>query len=153
MLFVPPCGQSFEINEQLRLYYCPAKRKHREAQHLGIYARKAVRAIGEIAKVAICSVDIDNGVANVVDGDGPLTQEEQERVIEATREARRNRDWNIAIDHRFYLCDALEPTDFRKLSPQGIRNRRYFDLEEVLGGQVPADLAVLAEALRNQTWN
>ena len=153
MLFVPPCGRSFEVNERLRLYYCPARRKHRnDVRHLGIYAGKAVRSIGEVAKVVVCSIDPLAGTVRVVDGDGPLTPDEENRILQATIEAR-IRDWHIENGHRFYLCDRIEPTDFQKTSPQGLRNRRYFDLSDVLGGDVPDRLGVLAESLRDHTWN
>ena len=151
-LFVPPCGQSFEANERLRLYYCPATWNRRKAKYLGIYAQKTVRAIGQIAKIVACSVDLGAAIVTVADGQCAPNPEEQERILEATKEARA-RDWDLTAGHRFYLCDLFEETNFRKTSRGGIMGHRYFDLEEVLGGKVPQDVSVLAAALRQHTWN
>lgn len=150
-LFVPPCGQSFEANEKLRLYYCPATRSRRKARYLGIYTQKSVRAIGEIVKTVVCSVDVPKCAVTVVDAGPSLTREEQQRIIEATIDAR-SHNWDITAGHKFYLCDTVEPTDFRKASPGGIMGHRYFDLEDVLGSSLPHDVATLAALLRNHEW-
>ena len=55
-MFVPPCGQSHEINVAQKLYFCPASWSRRKARYLGIYYDKAVRHIGVIAKVVECEV-------------------------------------------------------------------------------------------------
>lgn len=150
-LFVPPCGQSFEANERFRLYYCPATWSRRNAKYLGIYAQKTVRAIGQIVKSVVCAVDLDAGTVTAADGQAPLTTEEQERILGATKEARA-RDWDLTSGHRFHLCDTLQSTDFRKTSPGGIRGHRYFDLDEILGGKLPQDLGALAAMLRQHQW-
>jgi hypothetical protein len=150
-LFVPPCGQSFEANERLRLYYCPATWSRRKARYLGIYAQKSVRAIGEIAKTVVCTVDVPNRTVTAVDGGAALTSDEQQRIIEATIDARTH-NWDITAGHKFYLCDTVEPTDFRKTSRGGIMGHRYFDLEDVLGSSLPHDLATLAALLRQHQW-
>lgn len=150
-LFVPPCGQSFEANERLRLYYCPATWSRRKAKYFGVYAQKTVRSIGQITKIVACEVDVASGAVAVADEDTVLTQEEKERILKATEEARM-RDWDVSSGHRFYLCDAFYKTDYRKTSQGGIRGHRYFDLEEVLGGKVPQDVNALAVMLGEREW-
>jgi hypothetical protein len=86
-LLVPPCGMSFEDCLEFRLYYCPAKWKHRKAKYLGIYSGKSVRAIGRIAKVVPCTVNLSAGTVTVVDGQHILTPDERERIIGATKAA------------------------------------------------------------------
>jgi hypothetical protein len=150
-LFVPPCALSFEANERFRLYYCPATWSRRKAKYLGIYAQKTVRAIGQIVKSVVCAIDLTAGTVTAADGQATLTSEQQARILEATKEARA-RDWDLTTGHRFYLCDTVEPTDFRKASRGGIMGHRYFDLDEILGDEPPRDLGALAAMLRQHQW-
>lgn len=150
-LFVPPCGLSFEANEQFRLYYCSASWSRRKAKYLGIYAQKTVRAIGQITKVVACSVDIQAETVTAADKRDILTQDEQSRILESTKEAR-IRDWDLTTGHKFYLCDTLHETDFHKTSRGGIMGHRYFDLQDILGNKIPPDLDALAASLRQHTW-
>ncbi|SRR5712692_1742445 len=150
-LFVPPCGQSFEANERFHLYYCPVNWSRRKAKYLGIYAQKTVRAIGRIAKTVACTVNIVTSTVSAAEGDATLARDEEERILEATKEAE-TRGWDITFGHKFYLCDALQETDFRKTSHGGIMGHRYFDLEEVLENRVPEDMSALAASLRQRTW-
>ena len=151
-LFVPPCGQSFAENEQFGLYYCPSTWSRRKAKYLGIYAKRTVRAIGEIAKVVACDVNVEAGTVTVPSGSHAPAAEEEQRILGAARGAR-VRGWDLAAGYSFYLCDALEATDFRKRSPGGIQGHRYFDLEkDVFGGQIPSGLADMALLLRHHTW-
>ena len=45
---VVTCGWTLKENIQFNLYYDPADRGYSEHSYLGVYANKAVRAIGEI---------------------------------------------------------------------------------------------------------
>ena len=62
ILFVPPCGQSFEENVRWGLYYCVATRSRRSGRWLGVYKDKSVRAVGRIELVLEVSSD-DKGFA------------------------------------------------------------------------------------------
>ena len=85
------------------------------------------------------------------EGEEELTPDERARVLGAARDAVTHK-WDITVGHKFYLFDQLEETDFRKTTPGGIWGHRYFDLEEVLGGKVPADLKSIAALLRQHPW-
>jgi hypothetical protein len=150
-LFVPPAGRSFRINEEFRLYWCPAAWNRRKAKYLGVYNERLVRAIGRIKKVVACDVDLAaRKVTVLADGETP-TPDEEERIIGAAQKAQQ-RGWDITTGHKFYLCDQMQETAFRKTSPGGIWGHRYFDLETVLGGQIPNGLGELAGRLRGCTW-
>jgi hypothetical protein len=95
-VFVPPCGQSFEENEEFRLYYCPATWTRRNAKYLGIYKDKRVRAIGQIVKVVACNVNLDANTATILpNGAETLTAEEEQRILGASRKAQK-RGWDIS---------------------------------------------------------
>jgi hypothetical protein len=153
-MFVPPCGQTFEDNIRLRLYHCPAAWSRRKTQYLGIYTGRSVRAIGRIAKVVACT--IDPSIRRVAPLTGQvahtLTEDEQQRILEATECAKRH-GWNITQDNKFYLLDSLELTDFQKQTPRGIQGHRYIDLDSVFGaGKTPSELPELAVALHTKRW-
>ncbi len=58
----------------------------------------------------------------------------------------------MSLERKFYLCDAMVETEFSKTSPGGIMGHRYFDLGEVLNGEIPTDIGKLATQLRQCTW-
>ncbi len=134
-----------------RLYYCPAARRHRDAEYLGVYANKTVRSIGYIAKIVACRIKVKTRTVSVVEGP-VITDDERDRILGATEEAKA-REWDLTEDHKFYLCDTMEETDFRKVSPTGIRRSRYFDLGQILHVTVlPDELSMLATMLRDHEW-
>ena len=150
MMFTPPCGPSHIENDRLRLYYCPAERPLRRAQYIGIYANKAVGAIGKIAKVLSC--DIDFGSSQVTAHEGTsLTREEELRILEAAKLAE-DHGWNVTTGHRFYLCDEWHPTSYRKVSAGGIMGSRMIDLRRAFPQGVPATISQIASGLTQITW-
>ena len=151
-MFVPPCGQSFADNEKYRLYYCPAHWHRKTARFLGVYADKSVRRLGRIRKIVICNIDPKQENLTLVGGSENANAEERQRIIGAARVAHK-RGWNITHDHKFYLCDEMVKTDFRKTSSGGIQGHRYIDIGEVLGlERLPGTVVELAVLLKDQTW-
>jgi len=150
-LFVPPCGQSYLDNIEYRLYYHPTTSNRRKAKYLGIYYDKSVRAIGQIGKVIVCNIDHDSRKVSIPEGNEKITEDEEERIFDASVNAQK-RGWDISVGHKFYLLCDMENTDFHKESPGGIMGHRYFYLEEVLGTKPPNNLAELAVLLREHTW-
>jgi hypothetical protein len=103
-------------------------------------------------KVVACNVNLGANTATVLsDGPETVTAEEEQRILGASRNAQ-NHGWDLSVGHKFYLCDALEETAFRKTTSGGIQGHRYFDLEKVLGGEIPDSVGELAEQLRQHTW-
>lgn len=150
-LFVPPCSVSFKENVEFALYYCPVTWTRRNAAYLGVYADKAVRKIGRISKVVACEVDPDSDTVRSSETTARLTRDEERRILGATRAALKH-SWDLRTGTKFFLCDELVDTDFRKESPGGIRGHLYFDLRDLLHGKVPEDINELAALLCQQTW-
>jgi hypothetical protein len=88
---------------------------------------------------------------NVLGGGEGVTPDEQKRIVEAAVDAKDHK-WDITSGHKFYLCDSMEETEFAKRSSHGIRGHRMFDLDNVLGGNVPKDLKEIADSLRKAYW-
>jgi hypothetical protein len=145
-LFVPPCGQSREINAAQRLYFCPASWSRRKARYLGVYYDKAVRHIGTIAKVIECEI---NG--NVV-SEKLLTKDEQKRIAAASGAAMDQQGWDITRGYQFFLCEDMCDTEFSKSTPGGIMGHRYFDLRDYFPGSIPTHLTDIAARLRAHQW-
>jgi hypothetical protein len=162
-IFVPPARLSLPANLQFRLYYCPVERSIRKARYLGVYANKSVQAIGQIAKIVACNVNLSDGRVTVAAEATSVTQEEERRIVEACREAL-TRDWDLSTGYKFYLCDVMEETDFRKTTAGGIMGQRYIDLGEdafPIGSgpsgprgiaNIPTDVRELAQLLRQYGW-
>lgn len=148
LIFTPPCGPSHLDNEELQLYYCPADRNQRTAKYLGIYADRAVRAIGKIKKVVPCRVDLKK---QTVLSELSLTEKESKRILEATRRAPEY-GWDISTGHKFFLCDEWQPTDYKKSSKYGIQGHRILDLRDAFGIQIPKELPAIAEGLKSREW-
>jgi hypothetical protein len=152
-LFVPPCGDSIEDNRNLKLYYTKAKSKRRWSQFLGIYNRRSVQYIGRIARHVEVDIDLKQRKARATDGTGSLSPDEERRLVLAAENARRLNGWNICKDHQFFLCNELEPTDFKKATPGGIMGHRYIELDQVLNSiSESTPLHAIATDLKRVTW-
>ena len=154
-LMVVPCSINFPELMKYGLYYCPTYYKHRQnSRYLGLYADKSIQGIGEIEKRVECTVDMEAGEV-IADG---LEEYEKSRILAAAQAAKNNRGCDISHDHRFYICDKIVRTDFKKTSAYGIQGHRYLDLRTYLGdGVLPevkdrADLEDIANRLRNTSW-
>ena len=148
-LMMVPCGRSFKVNMDNHLYYCPTSYTHsRNARYLGIYTEKSIHGIGEIKKCVECTVDLK---AKRVIADG-LTPVEEQRILKAVPAAR-DVGQTIENGHKFYICDKIVPTDFRKTSAYGIQGHRYLDLRTYLGdGDLPT-VEEIANQLKNKSWD
>ena len=131
-----------------RLYYNSARTFFQGSRYLGVYDRKAVRAVGHIAKRVVCDVD-ETGKVVVQRGDA-LSEDEEQRIL-ATVESSRRRGWDLTRNHQWFLCDDWAETNFRKTSKGGIRRQRYFDLRKIFGEPIP-DMKTVAARLRKEVW-
>ena len=133
-LLVNPCGDTLEQNKRFNLYHDQPGRSKRYCKYLGCYRNKAVRLIGQVSKIVVAHVE---GDALVVDENHPLpwigarpeplTEDETDRIFGIMADSPYPlRDQTV----RYYLVDRFAETDFRKVTPSGIRGHRLFCLDD-----------------------
>lgn len=145
-----PCGKTIEENSALGVYYQPASRPYRDHKYVGIYKHKRVQYVGEIE--ATIAADLTQNGLQRVDGGVPPTLEQCARIEDAVRSAQERHGFDIGTNHRFFLVGRFFPTDYRKASPGGMLNHRYFDLGEILGIDNLPDAEGIAERLAGKEW-
>lgn len=148
IMFVPPCGKSYEENIQYRLYYCPASRPMRSGAWLGIYANKAVKAVGKIE----LRVEVSR-VAGTLQIDPAVEPSDLLRIEQAERAATTRWPDLLKVPMTFYLCSDMELTEFKKDSPGGIAGHRYFDLSKLRDRNQPLTAKSIADELRTRHWS
>lgn len=150
-IFVPPCGQSFDINVKYRLYFCPSDWSRRNVRFIGIYRDKCVQYLGQIAKIAHCE-RMGQKLIKMGGDDLALSPSEELRISGAMNDASESTEWDISAGHKFFLCDEFVATDFRKAGRGGIMGHRYLNLQEYLPSPRRMTLADVAAGLNGKTW-
>jgi hypothetical protein len=95
------------------------------------------------------------GNAERTDGGGgtlTLSASEKSRISAAMDDANENCGWDISSGHKFFLCDQLEKTDFKKAGRGGIMGHRYLDLRSYLLAQKKMSVIDVATTLNGKTW-
>jgi len=144
-----PVGQTIEENIDLGIYYEPAGRYSSPSKYLGLYTQKAIRAIGEIAKVVVCNVE--DGVVHS-DSKGELLESESQRIVRMCDLAWEKHGWNIRKGHQFVLVDRFVDTNYEKVSSGGMAGKRYFDLGDVLDSDQLPEIDEMGLLLADETW-
>lgn len=147
-LRVMACGQSYELNIKHSFYFDLASRGYSDFKFMGIYKSKSVRNIGIVENVI--EADWDETIGLVIKKNQDVTKEQKERLEIAIKESI-NEGWKIAEGHRFFLLKNLTETNFIKKSSGGLLRVRYFNLEEIFGN-VPEDIKMIAEQLKDKEW-
>lgn len=152
-MFVPPCGRSYKENIEYKLYYCPASWNRRKAKYLGIYTNREVRAIGEIKKIVACNIKLDTLEVQTLEIEGdPLTSDECARILGAAKSALARNGLDLSNDNKFFLCEKMEATRFRKQTSGGIMGHHYLNLKAELQEPLPENLSELARLLSVKSW-
>lgn len=125
-------GETFEQNMDYNIYYNPRSRGYQNTRYLGLYKKKAVRAIGEL--IAIADVDISGDRIDYVEEiEGNLTQEMKDSIVKVVEEARKQYGYKISKNHRFFFVEEFYETEFKKKSKGGLMGQRYIDLKDPEG--------------------
>lgn len=149
MLRAMACGQSFKLNIKHKFYFDDASRGYRPFTYLGIYAQKAVHALGKVENMIIADYHPEEGLT-VIESETAVTKEQENRLTKAIQESIKA-GWQIQTGHRFFLLKDFQITDFEKTSPGGIFRVRYFNLKDMLK-PLPENVSDIATKLRDKTW-
>jgi len=147
-----PCTKSIKENSKYNLYYEPTDRSTRDHKYIGIYAKKAIRYIGKKKKKGVVQVDLEKEIVSLKDKEKALTEEEKKNILNAAKEAKENRGWNISGE-RFYLVEQFYETNYNKVSSGGMRGKQYFDLGDILKRErLPESTEKIADLLKEKSW-
>lgn len=116
-----------------------------------------MRHLGLIRKVVVCQkIDLERRSFKLDHGSAQPDEDEKERILGAAKDSFKDgdkKDWHITSNVKYYICDEMIETNFRKTSPFGTWGHCYFDLRQVLGcGALPHSLQEIGKQLRRQTW-
>lgn len=160
IMSVFPCRVSIGPNICYRLYCEPADRRSKAgSRFIGFYADKCVGHLacirtvvtGNVLTRAPASYDFEVCWTER----GMLSQDEKERIKEATGElARRFDESFLRVRQRFYLLDEIHKTNFIKSSKYGLWRGRDFDLSRCrkLAGKRNYSASEAASALTGEEW-
>ncbi len=144
-------GDTIAFNIKENLYYDNAFRHFRPHKYLGLYRKKAVRAIGKLCAM-ITTEDTPQGI-HYHSELGELTEERKAKILLAIEDGKQYGYELLSQKQRFFFVEQFYETDFRKTSPGPSMGTRIFDLTAVLGVEKLPDVQTIAGLLKEKTWN
>ncbi len=151
-LFVVTSGSSYDDNVAMNIYYCKAERCRKICRYLGLYKDKAVVKIGEIKKI-IEAVKVGEKLQyDLIYGENILKEDIKkiEKCIDKSYDL-----FNVDISnqkHKYFIVENFYDTYYRKISPGGLMEHKYFDLcKELKMNELPT-IKEIASNLRDIEW-
>lgn len=141
---------TIEFNIKEGIYYHGANRGFMPHDYIGLYDNKSIRAIGKVT--AIVTAVESNGVLEFNTEKGLLTDEIKEKIKFAIKDAEKYQYDLHNFEHRYFIVDKFYPTDYKKVSANGSRGSKIFDLTEIFGSDELPNVAEMAEKLKTLTW-
>lgn len=151
-LFVVTTGTSFDDVVNMNVYYCKANRCKKICDYLGLYNNKSIIKIGKIKKIIEAEVINENLITDLIFGE-QVTEEEIEIIKKCIERGVQLFNCNIGDQkHKYFFVDKFYDTDYKKTTPSGLMEHKYFDLYDRLGIQDMPNTEELANALRDIEW-
>lgn len=146
-------GKTYQQNISNNIYYAPSDRGYQNYKYLGLYKKKAVRAIGEV----ICSADVfydeKKDIIHIEEIQiGNLTEEQKETIKKVIIEAKGKFGYLISKGHRFFFVQKFFETEYIKPTKGGLMGQRYFDLSMIEGYSREMTAEEIANLLRGKSW-
>ena len=144
-------GASLPENLKYNIYYDPSDRKHRfEFKYIGLYANKAIVAVGELQNIISCDYISGKLVGTEGCDIQVLSQSEYDRIVQTIE----NTDYyNLRKGSKFFLVDYFHTTDYKKITMGPIRAKKYFWLHDLEGFKMGMSSNELATFLEGKGWN
>jgi len=146
-MLVFTAGTSLNENLKYELYYDPVARNHNtEFKKIGLYASKAIVAIGDVQSCVWANLEnncliINNGVV--------ISEALKERIKELIL---KTDYYDIRFDHKFYVVDKFYKTNYRKRSYGPLRGKAYFRIQDLPGCRVGMSAKDISIALNEKEW-
>ena len=148
---VVTCGWTLDENFQYNLYYSPAERGYSDHNYLGIYSDKAVQGIGKIENIITADL-LSSGKLQIIDSMSPITEQQEQNIIDVIAAAKRNNNWNIGTEHRFFCVEKFYPTLYRKGTKYPLQGTKLFNLKNRLNVKSLPDTEEIALRLNEIEW-
>jgi hypothetical protein len=150
-------GTSWRDNLVHGVYYEPVDRnpKWQRAAFLGLYHDRQVSHVGRIVTSVAA---VEDGMGQLIfdlPEKGTLNDRQRQAVREVVDAAQDYYEGFQTGQHRYYIVDKFEPTNFKKATPGGMMGHRYFDIEAITGSRLRTNASgqVVAEALNGHTYD
>jgi hypothetical protein len=148
-----PTGTTYEQNRLFNLYYDPSRNGYTPHQYIGLYTRKAVRAIGKINCVVDVEYDAQTGNLKTTHVEFSQITDSQLKTLEEAIIAARKYNYGLEKGHRFFFVDEFIDANYVKKSYGGMVGKQFFDAETLL--QNPSQqcsAAFIASELSRMVW-
>ena len=142
---------TIDYNITAGLYYDDVYRGFSGHDYLGLYNKKAVRAIGKITDIVTAAFENDNLVIKDTTK-GEITDEKKQRIKKTIEDAKREFKHDLSGDTRYFFVECFIETCFEKETKYAPRGTRIFDLCEVLGVDKLPETSQIAEKLYEKKW-
>jgi len=147
-MLVLTSGTSLKENLQYGIYYDPVDRSHNtEFKKIGLYANKAIVAIGDVE--ACVHADLINDrleIRNKV----TVSDDIKKRIEEIIRVTNY---YDIREGHKFYVVDKFFQTNYKKRSYGSLRGKAYFRINDLAPENPDITAKELAEKLNEKQWD
>ena len=142
------CGLTLELNLKYSLYYHPVDRNFQPITYIGLYSKKAIRAIGKITYTVDAKLRGDQLITFDIFGKRiDLPKDKHYDILNSIKLGIELYNHQLLSGYRFFLVDNFYEIDFNKVSPHGIVSKKYFNLSDFSKGQLPESTAEIASML------
>lgn len=151
MMRVVTCGWTLEENLTYDIYYAKSEKGFSDHSYIGVYADKAVQAVGKIENIIDADL-LDDGTLQIKQRSSKILPKHEQNIIQIIAEAQRNNGWDISKNHKFFCVDKFHETNFQKKTPYPLQGTKFFDLKELLELDKLPDTQQIADLLTTKEW-
>lgn len=151
-LFAVTTGISYDYILETKIYCCKANRCKKICEYLGLYADKSIVKIAKIRKIIEAEKINGKLETTLIFGD-KICDEDIKNIELYIKKGYELFGGDIGTEkHKYFIVDKFYNTDYKKISPNGIMEHKYFDLYKRLKIDKMPSIEELAEKLKDIEW-
>lgn len=151
-LFAVTTGISYNYILETKIYCCKTNRCKRICDYLGLYTDKAIVKIAKIKKIIEAEKINEKLKTSLIVGD-KICDEDIKNIEQYIKKGYELFGGDIGKEkHKYFIVDKFYDTNYKKVSPHGIMEHKYFDLYKRLKLTEMPNIEELAEKLRYIEW-